>query len=159
MWLHFARPVRGRGLICWSAGSLPTLGHLKKARPCSCGGLAILALNHKFQVMPAGDLQVVFTGYGYYLGIKVLWRLRVRSDGSFLEEMKGRQLTWTWGYDGGKFSKCWKVSVVSPVQAPSNLTQAFYVTCSFWFQTLVFVFQIENKVPRSLVLDESEVTT
>jgi len=42
----------------------------------------------------------VVSGTGNHLGMDVLWRLSVRPDGAFREEVRGRHLRYSWGHDG-----------------------------------------------------------
>ncbi|KXZ51118.1 hypothetical protein GPECTOR_14g99 [Gonium pectorale] len=51
----------------------------------------------------------VVSGRGKHLGIAVSWSLRWTSSGAFVEEIRGPQLTFKWGYDGRPDSGCWEV--------------------------------------------------
>lgn len=54
-------------------------------------------------------LQAVVSGRGQHLGIGITWSLRWRPDGAFREEIKGKELGFEWGFDGGENSSCWEV--------------------------------------------------
>lgn len=54
-------------------------------------------------------IQAMVSGRGQHLGIGITWSLRWRPDGAFLEEIKGRELGFEWGFDGGDNSSCWEV--------------------------------------------------
>ncbi len=49
------------------------------------------------------------SGVGRHLGINIQWRIRWRADGAFHEEITGRELGFSWGYDGQPGSSCWEV--------------------------------------------------
>ncbi len=46
-------------------------------------------------------LQAVVSGIGRHLGINIQWQVRWREDGAFQESLRGRELSFEWGYDGG----------------------------------------------------------
>eukprot|EP00884_Botryococcus_braunii_P009735 jgi/Botrbrau1/18763/Bobra.0386s0085.2 len=80
------------------------------------------------------NTEVVYSGYGWHLGTKVNWRLRCRPDGAFLEEIKGREARWSWGYDGGRYSKCWEVDA-SGLSRTLELDDHEAVLLSIWVRT------------------------
>lgn len=51
--------------------------------------------------------EVVVSGCGTHQGTAVEWRLRWRrGDGAFTEHVRGHELSYSWGFDGG--SRCWE---------------------------------------------------
>lgn len=47
------------------------------------------------------------SGCGTHQGTAVEWRLRWRrGDGAFTEHVRGRELSYSWGFDGGR--RCWE---------------------------------------------------
>ncbi len=55
--------------------------------------------------------QVVVSGTGTHLGEDVSWQLRWRGDGAFTEQIKGRRLSFRWGFDGGVAGNTWEVNI------------------------------------------------
>ncbi|GFR48609.1 hypothetical protein Agub_g10520, partial [Astrephomene gubernaculifera] len=55
------------------------------------------------------NVEAVVSGRGKHLGIAVTWSLRWTAGGSFLEEIRGPQMSFKWGYDGREGSGCWEV--------------------------------------------------
>ncbi|GAX78814.1 hypothetical protein CEUSTIGMA_g6251.t1 [Chlamydomonas eustigma] len=53
--------------------------------------------------------EAVLKGKGRHLGINVIWSLRFRPDGAFCEDIKGKELGFKWGFDGGEHSSCWEM--------------------------------------------------
>ena len=64
---------------------------------------------HNIMHILLSAVQAVVSGRGQHLGIGITWSLRWRPDGAFLEEIKGRELGFEWGFDGGDNSSCWEV--------------------------------------------------
>ena len=54
-------------------------------------------------------LQVDLSGYGRHMGMDVVWQLKLRPDGAFLETISGKELTFSWGSNGGAKPTSWEV--------------------------------------------------
>jgi hypothetical protein len=67
-----------------------------------------LRLSHGVYDLPSG-VEAVVSGRGKHLGSPVEWSLRWTREGAFIESITGKQLSFTWGYDGGEASQTWEV--------------------------------------------------
>ncbi|KAK3250232.1 hypothetical protein CYMTET_40386 [Cymbomonas tetramitiformis] len=55
--------------------------------------------------------EMAVLGQGRHLGIDMEWRLQWRPDGAFFMEVRGAQLAYSWGYDGGgKDTSGWRAA-------------------------------------------------
>lgn len=59
--------------------------------------------------MPMLCLQVDLSGYGRHMGMDVVWQLKLRPDGAFLETISGKELKFSWGCNGGAKPTSWEV--------------------------------------------------
>jgi hypothetical protein len=53
-------------------------------------------------------LQVVMLGSGKHLGTDIVWSLRWLPSGAYQEEIKGKHMSFKWGWDGSAGSSCWE---------------------------------------------------
>lgn len=58
---------------------------------------------------PVSSLQVDLSGYGRHMGMDVVWQLKLRPDGAFLEKVSGKELSFSWGCSGGAKPSSWEV--------------------------------------------------
>ena len=45
------------------------------------------------------------------MGMDVVWQLKLRPDGAFLETVSGKELKFSWGCNGGAKPTSWEVLV------------------------------------------------
>lgn len=58
---------------------------------------------------PMSFLQVELSGHGRHMGMDVVWQLKLRPDGAFLEKISGKELSFSWGCNGGAKPSSWEV--------------------------------------------------
>jgi len=54
-------------------------------------------------------MQVDVSGHGHHMGMDVVWQLKLRPDGAFLETISGKELKFRWGCSGGASVSSWEV--------------------------------------------------
>ncbi|KAK9863881.1 hypothetical protein WJX84_010064 [Apatococcus fuscideae] len=78
--------------------------------------------------------EVVVSGSGQHLGEPVAWQLRWRGDGAFAEEIKGRHLSFRWGFEGSAAGATWEEDS-SGVSKKQELDDREAMLLSVWVRT------------------------